>query len=178
MSASLGVSVCVRACVCQREQRRLWLILQQKPLRGEMEPTKQRQDRGEGTWCYSDWLCPPHMHTHKHRLRHIHTCTTSAFSSPSLHKCWPEQGRIGGMEGICCLHTFTPPLQQWITPCAADWSDRSKETAYMSVKKKNQYSLQRWKPVNLSDIKETDRRKRRSFELNHWTNAYLIHSVI
>lgn len=44
---SLSVCECVCARVCQRERRRLWLILQQKPLRGEMEQTKQRQDGGK-----------------------------------------------------------------------------------------------------------------------------------
>lgn len=67
--------VCVCACVCQREQPRLWLILQQKPLRGEMEQTKLRQEGG-GTWCCADWLWFPtisHTRTHAHTHTYTHT---------------------------------------------------------------------------------------------------------
>lgn len=73
---------------------------------------------------------------------------------------------------MCSLQTLTPPFQRWTAPFAADWSDRSKESAYMCGEKKttrqsngqntpaNQDSLQGQKLVILNGMKEKESSER------------------
>lgn len=148
-----GVCACVRVCMSERTAQAVTYTAAETTQRGGGAGADQTKTGGggEGTWCCSDWLCPS-SHAYAHAQTHTHTHVQPLHSPPpSLPPTTPPpshmlfcDGEDGEeREGLCCLQTFTPPLQRWTAPCAADWSDRSKESAYMCGGKKKKKGQER-----------------------------------
>ena len=149
------VCVCARVCMSERTAQAVTYTAAETTEGGGGVWSRPNKDMGGGTWCCSDWFWPLHTRvlTHTHTHTHTHTGSDTHSHTHTNNLCihlplpTPVKGRMRG-EGANMLPS-PPPLQQWTAPCAADWSDRSKESAYMCGKKKktqdqntpaNQYS--------------------------------------
>lgn len=129
-----------------------------------MEQTKQRQEGGGGTWCCSDWLCPLQTCTHTHTLRHTHTYNLCIHLPLHAHMLVHEGGgQRGGRE---CVASEPSPLLSGdgLLPVQQIGLIAKKNLPTCVEKKKrkehdqntpaDQYSLQRWRLVILSDMRE------------------------
>lgn len=119
MSASQCKRVCAR--MCQSDvQPVTYTAAETTGGRGGDGQDQTKRGGVGGTWFCSDWL---HSHTHKVCLAHTYE---PLHPFPPAHKYLKE--RIERREGMGCLPPFQ---QQWIAPCARDWFDRSKGSAYI-----------------------------------------------
>lgn len=150
-----------------------------------MEQTKKRDGRGE-RYLVLLWLAVPSSHAHPHV--HFETHTHMRDYNPCIHPPPPPAQTItreGEDSEHVAFRSLAPPLLRWTVPSAADWSDRSKESAYMCGKKKKEKKRQSMtktrRQINIlrtggvllspSDMNEEDGRKRGGFRISLYWHA-------
>lgn len=135
---SPSVCACVRVCMSERTAQAVTYTAAETTEGGDGADQTKTGGGGEvpgAALIGSALFTRVHTGTHSSTRAHTHTANLCIHLPPACTYVGPWRGGERGGEGICCLQTLTPPPQRWTAPRAADWSDRSKESAYMCGKK-------------------------------------------